>query len=110
MITVTEKARGILLTNILDAKALGAPDNWGLRVVTKGGGCSGFQYGMFLDEHKGDDIVQEVEGFNIYTDPISAPLVEGMVIDYKDDIDGVGFTFGNPNAKSSCGCGKSFDI
>ncbi|MFB4163137.1 iron-sulfur cluster insertion protein ErpA [Alteribacillus sp. JSM 102045] len=84
-------------------------DNLKLRVGVKGGGCSGLSYGMGFDTEVEDtDNVQEENGFQILIDKESAPLLDGVVIDYKENMMGGGFTIDNPNAIASCGCGSSF--
>ncbi|MDD3517475.1 MAG: iron-sulfur cluster assembly accessory protein [Chromatiales bacterium] len=81
----------------------------GLRVMITGGGCSGFQYSMRLEEAPAaDDAVVDCGGVQIYVDPMSAPLLSGVTVDFVDAIDGAGFKFHNPNASASCGCGNSF--
>ncbi len=80
----------------------------GVRISVAGGGCSGFQYGMTFDSEKPGDLIQDVNGLNIYMDSESVPLLQGLEINYVDSLDGAGFQITNPNAKSSCGCGKSF--
>ena len=81
----------------------------GLRIKVDGGGCSGFQYGMKLEENVGDgDQVIEVSGLTMLVDELSFPLLEGITIDYVETMESSGFKFENPNAKNSCGCGKSF--
>ncbi|HEX9068369.1 MAG TPA: iron-sulfur cluster insertion protein ErpA [Ktedonobacterales bacterium] len=80
----------------------------GLRVFVSGGGCSGFQYGMTLDETQDDDDVFETEGVKVMIDMMSAQYVMGSEIDYDDSLMGAGFTVSNPNAVSTCGCGHSF--
>ncbi len=81
----------------------------GLRIAISGGGCSGFQYGMRLEETKAeDDMVVEIGGVTLLVDPFSAPLLEGVVVDFVDSLNGSGFKFENPNATSSCACGSSF--
>ena len=80
-----------------------------LRVYVEGGGCSGMQYGMVFDEKRDDDIVSEFFGVNVLVDPFSADYVRGAVIDYVDALTGGGFKISNPNARQSCGCGKSFE-
>ena len=79
-----------------------------LRLFVKPGGCSGFSYGMGLDEPKSDDHVTEVEGIRVVVDPSSLKLVSGAVVDFKSSMLGGGFAITNPNAASSCGCGSSF--
>jgi len=81
----------------------------GLRISVTGGGCSGMQYGMALEETaQGDDVVVEVGSLKIFVDPYSAPLLKGVTVDFLDGMEGSGFKFENPNASASCGCGKSF--
>jgi iron-sulfur cluster assembly accessory protein len=81
----------------------------GLRIAISGGGCSGFQYGMTLEEAKSeDDTVLEYGAVTLLVDPLSAPLLEGVIVDFVDSLNGSGFKFENPNASSSCACGSSF--
>ena len=85
----------------------------GLRVFVQGGGCSGFQYGLMIDEGEGDastDAVIESNGVKLLVDPISARYLSGAEVDFVDNITGGGFTIKNPNAKSTCGCGSSFSV
>jgi iron-sulfur cluster assembly accessory protein len=83
----------------------------GLRVFVQGGGCSGFQYGMLIEETPADaDQVIESNGIKLYVDPISARYLEGAEVDYVDNFAGGGFTIKNPNAVSTCGCGQSFQV
>ena len=85
----------------------------GLRVFVQGGGCSGFQYGLMIDEGEGDastDAVIESNGVKLLVDPISARYLRGAEVDFVDNITGGGFTIKNPNAKSTCGCGSSFSV
>jgi iron-sulfur cluster insertion protein len=87
--------------------------NAGLRVFVQGGGCSGFQYGLMIDEGEGDattDAVIESNGVKLLVDPISARYLRGAEVDFVDNITGGGFTIKNPNAKSTCGCGSSFSV
>lgn len=79
-----------------------------LRVFVESGGCSGLQYGMSFDEPKPDDAVVESEGVPILLDPASATYLSGSTIDFDDGLHGKGFEIKNPNAGSTCGCGKSF--
>ncbi len=82
-----------------------------LRVRVVGGGCSGFQYQLALDEESRDgDQVIEQNGVKILVDEKSLPLLDGTEIDYVEDIMGAGFRFNNPNAVSNCGCGESFQV
>ena len=80
----------------------------GLRVFVAGGGCSGLQYGMTLDEEQEGDTVVPIGGFNVLVDEMSMGYIDGSEIDYVDSLMGAGFTVNNPNAVSSCGCGHSF--
>lgn len=87
------------------------PENAGkiLRVYVEGGGCSGMQYGMVFDEKRGDDVAAEFFGVPLLVDAVSAGHLQGTVIDYSEALTGGGFKIINPKAKSSCGCGKSFE-
>lgn len=80
-----------------------------LRVLIETGGCSGFQYGMSFDEPKADDARFESEGIPIVVDPTSLAYLDGSQIDFDDGLHGKGFEIKNPNAQSTCGCGKSFN-
>ena len=85
----------------------------GLRVFVQGGGCSGFQYGLMIDEGEGDastDAVIQSNGVKLLVDPISARYLSGAEVDFVDNVTGGGFTIKNPNAKSTCGCGSSFSV
>jgi iron-sulfur cluster assembly accessory protein len=79
-----------------------------LRVLVESGGCSGFQYGMSFDEPKPDDTELASEGVAILIDPASLAYMNGSSIDFDDGLHGKGFEIKNPNAQSTCGCGKSF--
>lgn len=80
-----------------------------LRVFVESGGCSGFQYGMSFDEPKPDDTQLESEGVPVIIDPTSLAYLSGSNIDFDDGLHGKGFEIKNPNATSTCGCGKSFN-
>lgn len=80
----------------------------GLRIFVAGGGCSGLQYGMTLDEEQEGDTVIAQSGFNVLVDEMSIGYITGSEVDYVDSLMGAGFTVNNPNAVSSCGCGHSF--
>jgi iron-sulfur cluster assembly accessory protein len=80
----------------------------GLRVFVAGGGCSGLQYGMTLDEAQEGDTVVEAAGLRVLVDEMSGQYLAGSEIDYVDSLMGAGFTVNNPNAVSTCGCGHSF--
>jgi iron-sulfur cluster assembly protein len=82
----------------------------GLRVWVQPGGCSGFSYGMALDDAPlDDDMVTEISGLKVIVDSYSAQHLGGAKVDYMDSLMGAGFTVLNPNAVSSCGCGHSFE-
>jgi len=79
-----------------------------LRIFVAGGGCSGLQYGMTLDEEQeGDTVISQGE-FKVLVDEMSLGYINGSEVDYVDSLMGAGFTVNNPNAVSSCGCGHSF--
>jgi iron-sulfur cluster assembly accessory protein len=80
----------------------------GLRIFVAGGGCSGLQYGMTLDEEQEGDTVLSEEGFKVFIDEMSLGYITGSEVDYVDSLMGAGFAVNNPNAVSSCGCGHSF--
>lgn len=81
-----------------------------LRVRVVPGGCSGFSYEMgFDDETEDSDKLFENEGVKVAIDELSIPYLEGAILDYKDGLNGTGFSINNPNAKGSCGCGQSFN-
>ncbi len=83
----------------------------GLRVRVVGGGCSGFQYQLALDDSASeDDEVFEQDGVKLFIDPRSFLYLDGTEIDYVEDIMGSGFRFNNPNSTGSCGCGESFQV
>jgi iron-sulfur cluster insertion protein len=81
-----------------------------LRVAVEGGGCSGFQYDIRLDEPAADDLVIERDGQKVLIDSVSLPYLANAVIDFSDELIGARFVVDNPNATSSCGCGTSFSI
>jgi len=80
-----------------------------LRVAVRPGGCSGLSYEMFFDSEKAADDIQLTYGdVRVVVDPASAQYLEGASLDYKDGLQGAGFTINNPNAQRTCGCGQSF--
>jgi iron-sulfur cluster assembly accessory protein len=87
------------------------PENAGktLRIYVEQGGCSGMQYSMVFDEKRPDDLSTEMHGVSVLVDPFSAKYLRGTVVDFSHDLTGGGFKISNPNAKQSCGCGKSFE-
>jgi iron-sulfur cluster assembly accessory protein len=85
------------------------PSKGGLRVSVQPGGCSGFKYGLLIeDEAAEDDLVVDQDGWKVFVDPFSAQYISGVVIDFVSSFQGSGFTFKNPNATGGCGCGSSF--
>jgi len=84
-------------------------EGFALRVFVSGGGCSGFQYGMALEDNiRETDIVSEQHGVKIVVDDVSINYLNGATVDYVDEVMGSGFKIENPNALSTCGCGSSF--
>ncbi len=87
-----------------------AGDPKALRVAVEGGGCSGFQYEIVLDDPADDDLVLEREGQKVVVDSVSLPFLANATIDFTEELIGARFTIDNPNASSSCGCGTSFSM
>lgn len=81
-----------------------------LRIAVEGGGCSGFQYDIRLDDPAADDLILEGAGQRVAVDTVSLPFLTGAVIDFSDELIGARFVIDNPNATSSCGCGTSFSV
>jgi iron-sulfur cluster assembly accessory protein len=105
MLTLTENARKAIGRFIQGSET----PVTGLRISVTGGGCSGLQYGMALEESsKSDDTVVKIDQLKIFVDPLSVPLLQGVTVDFLDSMEGSGFKFHNPNASASCGCGNSF--
>jgi len=87
------------------------PENHGLRISVKGGGCSGLTYNLGFDEKQNDaDMVIEKDGVKLFVDGKSLFYLNGTELDFSDGLNGRGFVFNNPNAKKTCGCGESFSI
>ena len=100
--TATEKVQDFIQEHSVESEA-------GLRVAVLPGGCSGFQYGLNIeDEPESDDEILDIRGVKIFVDPFSAQYLDGVEIDYVTSVMGQGFTFSNPNASGGCGCGSSF--
>ncbi len=105
VITLTDTA----VSKVKELIAAESEENLALRVAVRPGGCSGFSYEMFFDtDVAADDISADFGGFNVVVDPSSAPLLKGATLDFKDGLQGAGFSVNNPNATRSCGCGQSF--
>jgi iron-sulfur cluster insertion protein len=112
---VTDASQVFNLTDTAAAKvknlieAEDGTEELALRVAVRPGGCSGFSYEMFFDtEVASDDTVSEYGGVRVVVDPASLPHLKGATLDYKDGLQGAGFSISNPNAQRSCGCGQSF--
>jgi iron-sulfur cluster insertion protein len=104
-ITVTESAAGKIRELLSEEGKLES----GLRVFVQGGGCSGFQYGLMIEESGGvGDQLFVSNGVRLFVDPVSVSYLKGAEVDFVDTITGGGFTIKNPNATSTCGCGSSF--
>jgi iron-sulfur cluster assembly accessory protein len=107
MINVTETAA----SKINELLAEEQKDGSGLRVFVQGGGCSGFQYGLMIEESgAAADQVFESNGVRLFVDPISVRYLSGAEVDFVDTVTGGGFTIKNPQAVSTCGCGQSFSV
>jgi iron-sulfur cluster assembly protein len=106
-LTVTPVA-AVEVKKFMDAEGV-AYTQGGLRVSVQPGGCSGFKYGLLIEDAPAeDDLVLQQEGYQVFIDPFSAQYISGVVIDYVTSMQGSGFTFKNPNATGGCGCGSSF--
>ena len=106
-IELTERAAQEVKT-IFEQNSLPAEKSY-LRLGVKGGGCSGFSYALDLTETENDtDEEWEIHGVKVICDPKSYVYLNGVSVDFKDEVMGRGFVFNNPNATSSCGCGSSF--
>lgn len=107
-IEFTDKAVEIMKSTLEEAND---PKLKGVRVAIAGGGCSGFMYDMFLeDEISDEDKVFDCNGLKVYIDVKSLPFLKGVKVDYKQSLKESGFTFTNPNATKTCGCGTSFTV
>jgi len=108
-ISLTEKAAERLSSFLQDTATDKNGTAKGIRVSANGGGCNGYEYAMNITSKPShDDLVIQQDDITIYVDAESAPLLEGMVIDFIEGVMESGFKFTNPNATSTCGCGKSF--
>jgi iron-sulfur cluster assembly protein len=107
LIDITEKA----LEQIKTIATTENPDGKkGLRLAVTGGGCSGLSYKIEFSEPKEKDNVLEFGSLRVLIDPKSTIYLKGIVLDFKDGLNGKGFVFDNPNAKNTCGCGESFSL
>lgn len=87
---------------------MNVPSHFGLKVGVKGGGCSGFSYDLRFDEKSEKDDEFELEGLRVFMEKAHAIYLLGMEIDWVEGLQNRGFSFNNPNAASTCGCGTSF--
>lgn len=109
MVTLTEKAAGEVKKIMTEQKM---PDGMVLRVGVAGGGCSGFSYSLQFDQ-KIDEMADEIydyHGVKVVVDRKSDLYLNGTTVDFYEDVSRRGFTFVNPNATKSCGCGSSFSV
>ena len=107
MLQVTEKAKQKVNEIIASENKTGQ----GLRVQVVGGGCSGFQYGLTFAEGGGPtDLIVDCGTFKVFVDPVSSQYLDAATVDYIDGLNGSGFKIENPEAKSTCGCGSSFNV
>jgi len=99
------------ITKVREIMAQQNPVPAGLRVGVVGGGCSGFSYSMSFENGAGMmDKVFDMEGLKVYVDATSLMYLNGCIVDYVETLEGAGFKFENPNVKSTCGCGSSFNV
>jgi iron-sulfur cluster assembly protein len=108
----TESVVGLTVRAAEECRSLlTLPENAGknLRIYVEQGGCSGMQYGLVFDEKRDGDLAAGQHGVEVLVDPISAQYLRGTVVDFSDALTAGGFKLANPNAKQSCGCGKSFE-
>jgi iron-sulfur cluster assembly protein len=108
-LTLTEKAEFQLGAFLQSSTKQGSSAARGIRVSVVDGGCSGYQYALdVINTPQVDDLSLDQGKVRVYIEPKSAPLLEGVVIDYVEGLLESGFKFSNPNATDSCSCGKSF--
>ncbi len=105
VIVTDEAAKNV--RGLLESENIPAEEH-NLRVYVEAGGCSGFSYGLGFDKMNDGDTVTSCEGFKIIIDPKSLPHLKGLTVDWVDTVQEQGFKLINPNAKSECGCGQSF--
>ena len=112
----TTKTQPVMLTPsaVLKVREIMSQQNpvpAGLRVGVTGGGCSGFQYAMSFENAPGMmDKIYNFDGLKVFVDATSAMYLNGCVVDYVETLEASGFKFENPNVKSTCGCGSSFNV
>jgi iron-sulfur cluster assembly accessory protein len=107
VLSVTPNAR-IEVKRFMEAEGV-SPGTGGLRVSVQPGGCSGFKYGLLIEDASAeDDLIVDQGEFRVFVDPFSAQYIQGVTIDYVSSMQGSGFTFKNPSSTGGCGCGSSF--
>ncbi len=107
IISITDKA----IEQIRSISKEENPDGLkGLRLAVTGGGCSGLSYKIEFSDPKDRDNILSFDGVKVLIDPKSVIYLKGIVLDFKDGLNGKGFVFDNPNAKNTCGCGESFSL
>jgi iron-sulfur cluster insertion protein len=111
-ITITEKAAEEVRRISADQKGQGAAEKLYLRMRVVGGGCSGFQHKLDLDPQVNEklDVIFTIHGVDVVVDKRSLLYLEGVTVDYHNDLNKRGFSVTNPSAKSTCGCGSSFSM
>lgn len=107
LVEITDKAK-IEIKRIFESDS--SNQDKGLRLAVVGGGCSGLQYKIEFSDKKEKDNIISYDGFEVILDPKSSIYLKGIVLDFKDGLNGKGFVFENPNAKNTCGCGESFSV
>lgn len=117
LVAGTDETDNIIITTkaIIEVKKIQSTnniaDNFGLRLGIKGGGCSGMSYTLGFDgASRENDLVLDADGVNVFIDSKSMFYLMGMTLDFSDGLMGKGFTFNNPNATKTCGCGSSFGV
>ena len=107
MIQLTDTA----VNKVSEILSLQEPKPTGLRIAVVGGGCSGFQYSMAFETNAGPlDKIYSFNGLKVFIDQASMLYLDGVQVDYIETLEGAGFKFENPNVKSTCGCGSSFNV
>lgn len=105
LLSLTPKA----VEMVKDAMQREGLQEYGIRIGVVGGGCAGFQYSMDFDKDAKDgDLSFEQDGIRFFVDPMSSMYLQGVTVDYVVGLQGAGFKFNNPNARTTCGCGQSF--
>lgn len=107
LISITEKALEQIKTIAVNDNPDGSK---GLRLAVTGGGCSGLSYKIEFSNPKEKDNILQFDNVKVLIDPKSVIYLKGIVLDFKDGLNGKGFIFENPNAKNTCGCGESFSL